>query len=249
MSYLIATITAEELARLFRDNIWKLYKLPESVISDKEPQFVARLIKELNKILEIEMKLSTAFHPQTDRQKERMNQELEQYLRMYIDHRQNNQLEWLATAEFAFNNKVHIATNLSLLRVNYGQKLKIGFEIRKKGKYTKVEKFIKEIKEIYKKVKVVLRKLQEEMKKYVDKNKKKVVEYKVRDRVLLSTKNLTQQIRNRETKKLIEKFIRLYKIKKMILENIVELELMVSIKIHLVVNMSRIVIYQKKIEG
>ena len=77
MSYLIATITAEELARLFRDNIWKLYKLPESVISDKGPQFVARLIKELNKILEIEMKLSTAFHPQTDRQKERMNQELE----------------------------------------------------------------------------------------------------------------------------------------------------------------------------
>jgi len=120
MSYLIATITAEELARLFKDNIWKLYKLSESVISDKGPQFVAGLIKELNKILEIETKLSTAFHPQTDRQKERMNQELEQYLRMYIDYRQNNWLEWLATTEFAFNNKVYIATNLSMLRVNYG---------------------------------------------------------------------------------------------------------------------------------
>ena len=83
-------ITAERLARLarlFRDNIWKLYKLPKSVISDREPQFVTELMKKLNKMLGIKTKLSTAFHPQTDRQMERMNQELEQYLRMYIDHR------------------------------------------------------------------------------------------------------------------------------------------------------------------
>ncbi len=66
MSYFIATtekITAEGLARLYRDNMWKLHKLPESMISDRGPQFVAGLIKELNKILEIETKLSTAFHP------------------------------------------------------------------------------------------------------------------------------------------------------------------------------------------
>jgi len=66
MSYFIATtekITAEGLARLYRDNMWKLHKLPESMISDRGPQFVVGLIKELNKILEIEMKLSTAFHP------------------------------------------------------------------------------------------------------------------------------------------------------------------------------------------
>ena len=77
----------------------------ESVISDKRPQFAAVLIKELNKMLEIETKLSTAYYPQTDGQIERTNQELEQYLKIYIDHRQNNWLEWLATAEFAFNNK------------------------------------------------------------------------------------------------------------------------------------------------
>ena len=76
------------------------------MISDKRPQFAAVLIKELNKMLEIETKLSTAYYPQTDGQIERTNQELEQYLKIYIDHRQNNWLEWLATAEFAFNNKV-----------------------------------------------------------------------------------------------------------------------------------------------
>jgi len=79
---------AEGLARLFRDNVWKLHSLPKSIISDREPQFAAGLIWELNEMLEIKSKLSTAFHPQTDKQTKRINQELEQYLRMFIDYRQ-----------------------------------------------------------------------------------------------------------------------------------------------------------------
>ena len=73
---------------------------------DRGPQFVAGLMRELNKILGIETKLSMVYHLQTDGQIERTNQELEHYLRMYINHRQNNWSEWLATAEFTFNNKV-----------------------------------------------------------------------------------------------------------------------------------------------
>jgi len=57
------------------------------MISDRGPQFAAELTRELNKMLEIETKLSTAYHLETDGQIERINQELEQYLRMYIDHR------------------------------------------------------------------------------------------------------------------------------------------------------------------
>jgi len=64
---------AEELARLFRDNMWKLHRLPESVVSDQEPQFVTELTRELNRILGIETKLLTSFYLQTDRQIERMN--------------------------------------------------------------------------------------------------------------------------------------------------------------------------------
>jgi len=55
-------------------------------------------------------------------------------LRMYVNHRQNNWAEWLATAEFAFNNKVHTATKMSLFQVNYGRELRMGFDIRKKRK-------------------------------------------------------------------------------------------------------------------
>jgi len=91
MVYFISTTektSAEGLARLFRDNVWKLHGLLESVISDRGPQFVAGIMQELNKMLGIESKLSTAFYPQTDGQTERVNQELEQYLRMFVNHRQ-----------------------------------------------------------------------------------------------------------------------------------------------------------------
>jgi len=79
---------AEGLARLFRDNMWKLHGLPKSIISDRGPQFAAGLMRKLNEMLGIKSKLSMAFHPQTDGQTEKINQELEQYLRMFIDHRQ-----------------------------------------------------------------------------------------------------------------------------------------------------------------
>ena len=69
--------SAKELARLFKDNMWKLYGLLESIVSDQGPQFAVRLIKELNRMLRIEMKLSMVFHPQTNGQMEWMNQELE----------------------------------------------------------------------------------------------------------------------------------------------------------------------------
>ena len=71
---------AEGLGKLFRDNIWKLHRLLESVISDREPYFAVELTKELNRMLEIEIKLSTSFYLQTDGQTEQINQELEQYL-------------------------------------------------------------------------------------------------------------------------------------------------------------------------
>ena len=80
MTHFVATTegtTVEGLARLFRDNVWKLHGLPESVVSDRGPQFAAELMKELNWVLGIKMKLSTAFYPQTDGQTEWMNQELE----------------------------------------------------------------------------------------------------------------------------------------------------------------------------
>jgi len=78
--YFIATTektSAEELTKLFQDHVWKLHRLPESIISDRGVQFVVGMMRELNNLLGIQMKLSTVYHPQTDEQIERINQELE----------------------------------------------------------------------------------------------------------------------------------------------------------------------------
>ena len=241
--------TAEELARMFRDNMWKSHGLLESMILDRGPQFVAGLTRKLNKMLGIETKLSTAYHPETDSQTERTNQELEQYLRIYVNHRQNNWAEWLAIAEFAFNNKVHTATKTSPFQVNYGREPRMGFDIRKKGKNEKVEEFVKEMKERHEEARAALVKSQEEMKRQADRSRKEAEEYRVGDKVLISTKDFLIELMKRATKKLMEKFIGPYMVKKIVSENAVELELPLLLRIHPVVNVRRIVKYREQVEG
>ena len=242
-------ILAEGLARLFKNNVQKLYGLPKSIILDKGPQSAARLMRELNRILEIESEMSMVFHPQTNRQMERVNQELEQYLRMFIDHRQEQWPDWLGIAEFVYNNKIYSSTKMLPFKANYGQDPRIEFKARKKEKYKGVEKFVTKMKEIQKEAKAVLGKVQEEIKKYTDRKREEVDKYKVGDLVILSTKDLKYNIVGRRTEKLTKRFVGLYKVKKIISVNIVELELPSTIKIHLVVNISRIHRYVGQVEG
>ena len=99
------------------------------------------------------------FYPQTNEQTERVNQELEQYLRMFINYRQKQQLDWLGIAEFVYNNKVYLSTKTLPFKTNCRQDPRIEFEIRKKRKYKKAEKFVIKMKKIQKKTKVVLGKV------------------------------------------------------------------------------------------
>ena len=75
---------------------------------------------------------------------------------MYVNHRQNNWSEWLAIAEFTFNNKVHTATKMSPFKVSYGREPRIGFDIRKKGKNEKAEEFSREMKERHEEARAAL---------------------------------------------------------------------------------------------
>jgi len=109
-------------------------------------------------MLGIESKLLMVFYPQTDGQTERVNQKLEQYLKMLINHRQEQWPEWLGTAECTYNNKVHSSTRTSPFKANYRQDPRMGFEGRKKGKYEEAKKFIKKMKEIQEEAKAVLEK-------------------------------------------------------------------------------------------
>ena len=182
----------------------------------------------------------TAFYPQIDGQIEKVNQKLEQYLKMFINHRQEQQQKQLGTAKFAYNNKVYSSARILPFKANYGQDPRMGFEGRKKRKYEGAKRFVTKIKKIQEEVKVVLKKVQEKIKKYANRKRAEVNEYKVGDLVMLSTKNLKYQIVRKRTKKLIKRFIGPYKVKKIVLSNTVKLELPSTVRIYPVVNVSRI---------
>ena len=179
-----------------------MHRLPESIILDRGVQFVVEMIRELNNLLGIQMELLTAYYPQTDGQTERINQELEQYLRVFISHRQEQWPDWLGTAEFAYNNKVHAATKISPFKANYSQDPRMGFEGRRRRKYKIARKFIERMKKIQEEAKAALGKVQEEMKKFADKRQRVGEEYRVGDLVLLSTKDLKWQMKGRRLEKL-----------------------------------------------
>lgn len=151
--------------------------------------------------------------------------------------------------EFAYNNKVNTSTQVSLFRANSGRDPRMGFEMRKKGKYKRAGKFTKRMKKVQKEVQAALKKAQREMKKYVNRKRSDGEEYKVENWVLLSTKNLKWQIEGIQMEKLVERYIEPYKVKRVIMSNAVELKLLGSMKIHPVVNVSRIWRYKKQVKG
>ena len=150
---------------------------------------MVKLTKELNRMLEIETRLLMVFHLQTDGQTEQMNQELEQYLQFFVEHRQKDWLEWLASAEFAVNDKIPTATKILPFMANYRRELRIEGDIRKKGKVESATEFIEKMKKVHEEAGTALKKMQEEMKRYVDRSRKEMEEWKKRDRVMLSTKD------------------------------------------------------------
>jgi len=228
--------SAEGLARLFRDNVWKLHGLPESVVSDRGPQFVAELTKELNRMLGIATKLLTVFHSQTNGQTEQINQELEQYLRFFVNYRQKDWPEWLASAEFVVNNKVHTATKMLPFIANYGRELRMGGDIRKKGRVESAVEFVERMKKVHEEVGVVLKKAQEDMKKQADQERKEIENWKRGDKVMLSTKDLV--FKERLRRKLVDQYIGPYAVEEVVSTNVVKLRLLTSMRIYLVVNVS-----------
>jgi hypothetical protein len=97
------TIIAEQTSQLLVDNVWKQTSFPKAIISDRGPQFTAQVTQELWRKLEIKQKLSTAFHPQTDGESKRVNQEIEQYLHICGNFQQNDWASLLPIIEFAHN--------------------------------------------------------------------------------------------------------------------------------------------------
>ena len=88
---------------------------------------------------------------------ERMNQKLEQYLRFFVDHRQKNWLEQIASVEFAINNKAYLMTKVSLFIANYGREIRMRVDLRKKGKMKKITEFAEKMRKVQEKARAVLK--------------------------------------------------------------------------------------------
>ena len=144
---------------------------------------------------------------------------------------------------------MHTVTKMSPFQVNYGREPRMGFDIRKKEKNKKAEEFVKEMKERHEEARAALVKSQKKMKRQADRNRKEAEEYRVGDKVLISTKDFSAELMKRVMKKLTEKFIGPYVVKKIVLENAVELELPASLRVHPVVNVRRLVKYREQVEG
>jgi transposase InsO family protein len=123
------TLTSQGLAQIFIQWLFWNFGLPKKIISDRGSIFTSQFIKELYAMLDIKGNPSTAYHPQTDGQTERINQEVEIYLRFYLNYQQDNWSQQLPLAEFAYNDHQHSSTGHSPFTLTNGTNPYKGFEL------------------------------------------------------------------------------------------------------------------------
>ena len=185
------TITAEGAARLFLHNVWKLHGLPGQVVSDRGPQFVAEFTKELYKKLGIKVASTTAWHPQADGQTERVNQELDQYLRIFVNERQDDWVDLLPLAEFQHNNHIHASTQHSPFLLDTGRHPRMGFEPRQQpSRLETVNEFTQRMKTTLEEAKAALTKAKDDMARYYDQKRTPTPVFKPGDRVYLDASDI-----------------------------------------------------------
>jgi len=185
------TVTAEGAARLFLHYVWKLHGLLKHVVSDRGPQFIALFTKELYRLLGIRLSSFTAWHPQTDGQTECVKQELDQFLRLFVNERQDDWYDLLPIAEFQHNNHIHSATQQPPFLLDTGRIPRMGFEPRQDpSSLEMVNEFTKRMESATEEAKSVIRKAQEDMARYYNRRRSPAPVFKPGDRVYLDVSDI-----------------------------------------------------------
>ena len=228
----MTNISLEGIAKIYRDDIWKLYGVPRKVLSDRRLQFASKFMEKFTKALGTKRQLSTAYHPQTDGQMERINQEIGMFLRHYMNYQQDDWMNWLATVEFQYNDKKHAATGRTPFKLNFGRHSWKG-DLMVQMEIPQVEEFMKELQKSWEQATNTMEEAQKKMKKQFDKKRRNPQGLKVGDNVWLENKNIHS---NQPSKKLDNKRYRPFKISKDIGSEAFELELSEEWMIHNVFN-------------
>ncbi|KAL8108559.1 hypothetical protein AgCh_024869 [Apium graveolens] len=198
--------TASKIAQEFMDNVVKLHGVPQVIISDRDPIFVSLFRKELFTSLGTQVMLSTAYHPQTDGQTERVNQCIEMFLRCMDGHKPGTWAVWLSLAEWWYNTSYHSALNMSPFQALHSTRPpSINFSLHRTND-AEVNEFLKDREATQQLIKDNLIKAQERMKWYSDK-KRTDRSFIVNDLVYLKLQPYRQQsVNERRNHKLSAKF-------------------------------------------
>lgn len=195
-------LTAEGFARLYFQHVYRTKGLPRKVISDRGPQFVSKFINALYLLLGIQGNPSTSYHPQTDGQTERVNQELEQYLRIFINHRQSDWVDWLPIAEFSYNDRTHKSTGFSPFFLNSGLHPWKGTTPRRRVTNDSAQNFVDHLRNVQKEAAAAMKIAQDTMSRFFDRKRGESRQYQPGDLVWMEGINIRT---DRPMKKLDDK--------------------------------------------
>jgi transposase InsO family protein len=184
------TVTAEGSANIFYREVFRLHGLPRKIISDRGPQFVARFMREVARLLGIELAHSTAYHPQTDGQTERVNQEIEQYIRLFVNHHQDDWNELLPMCEFSYNNHVHSSTKHTPFFLDTGRHPRMGFEPQLTSDVESAVEFRDRMKNTLEEAKAALVKAKEDYTLYYNRRRTPAPEFSRGDRVYVDAEDI-----------------------------------------------------------
>src|SRR5437588_6061401 len=238
---LLETATGTDVARALMKEVWKVHGLPTEIVSDRETKWTGEFWKGICGLLDIKWKLSTAFHPQTNGQTERVNQTLETYIRTFINYDQDDWVQMLPLAEFAYNNLYTTATKTRLFYANYGFHRKTMWPIELETQNPASSVYGHWLKSVHQKIADTLEETKRRMGKYYDQGKLDLPDMSIRDIVMLNAKNIRTK---RLTKKLAPKFYGPFKILEKIGTRSYRLELDQRWRIHNVFHISLIEPYK-----
>jgi hypothetical protein len=188
--------------KIYRDQIWKHHGIPKKITSDRGPQFASQLMKDLCDKLGMKRNLSTAYHPQTDGQVEHSHQETETFLRHFVNHLQDDWNEWLAIAEYQYNDKEHATTKQTPFYLNNGRHPWKGeISPSREGNVT-VSTYLEQLQTARQHATDAIRSATEAMCKNYNTQHQPAREYKAGDLVWLESVNVKE---DRPTKKLSSK--------------------------------------------
>src|SRR6266481_6093042 len=131
-------------------------------------QFMSKFVCRLSQVLGIRVAASTAYHPQTDGQTERVNQEVEQFLQLFVNQQQDDWYEWVSIAEFAYNDQIHASTRSSLFVLDTGQNPRLGFKPICKSRLETLDNFTSRMEQVTKEAWSALTQATDDMARFHD---------------------------------------------------------------------------------